>query len=463
MVRRKPEDVKLPRGLWDPIHARGPRTELRERQWRKLKYVLEHAYNNNPFYQGKFIEAGIHPDKIKSFQDFLSIPVTTRTELNEVQAKAPLFGDHESPDYPAWRPHQTSGTTGRNPLYMGPSQISWNIGAHSFAESWYNQGFRCSDYVAICGPAGLFLGLNMLLDGLAYLRTPYMHTGALDTKNKIRTCLRYGVNALSLCTPTLLQHWLNVAKEMGIDMAEESKIVKISSFGEPLFPSAKNLIEEGFGAKVTECWGVQELGVITFSCPSQTEGEVKIPDVYLAHAMHIKEDYLYWEVLNPDTWEPCDYGEKGALVATSFAYCDATPFIRYVVGDVTSKLPYDLCSCGSTYDLTSGVLGRIDHALKIRGVLFYPPAIEKTVRDHTEIDEYQLIIWRNKEGQDELTLKIDFKPHLNPERKTFVRNELINALRVAFGLRFDVQEAQPGEIPRFELKAIRFKDLRTKG
>jgi phenylacetate-coenzyme A ligase PaaK-like adenylate-forming protein len=60
-------------------------------------------------------------------------------------------------------------------------------------------------------------------------------------------------------------------------------------------------------------------------------------------------------------------------------------------------------------------------------------------------------------------LKIDFKPHLNPERKTFVRNELINALRVAFGLRFDVQEAQPGEIPRFELKAIRFKDLRTKG
>jgi len=58
---------------------------LERLQWRKLKRLLRHAYDNVPYYHHLFNEARITPEDIKSRQDLSKIPITTKTQTRIYQ------------------------------------------------------------------------------------------------------------------------------------------------------------------------------------------------------------------------------------------------------------------------------------------------------------------------------------------------------------------------------------------
>ncbi len=68
----------IPR-LWR--HPRTSRARLIAFQERRLRQLVRHAYDNVPYYQRLFDEAGIHPRDIESVADLPRIPVTTKATL----------------------------------------------------------------------------------------------------------------------------------------------------------------------------------------------------------------------------------------------------------------------------------------------------------------------------------------------------------------------------------------------
>jgi phenylacetate-CoA ligase len=221
--------------------------------------------------------------------------------------------------------------------------------------------------------------------------------------------------------------------------------------GEPAgsIPQTKALIEEQWGAKAFDTAGMTEIGTImVFECEHQPGGT------------HIIEDNMIEEVIDPATMEPVAHGERGERVVTSFGR-GAIPLIRYRTGDLVCKVPASTCSCGRGFDIyEGGILGRVDDMRIVRGTNVYPRAIEAIVREFREIDEFQTLITR--EGiRDEITLRVEMKPDWAVERWELLSDDLHRRLALAHeGLNFRVEQAEAGELPRFELKAKRTVDMR---
>jgi len=58
----------------------------------KLQAQLQYAYQKSTFYKKKWDKAGIHPDDIRSLQDFEQVPFVTKEEIRKDQLENPPFG-----------------------------------------------------------------------------------------------------------------------------------------------------------------------------------------------------------------------------------------------------------------------------------------------------------------------------------------------------------------------------------
>ena len=87
----------------------------------------------------------------------------------------------------------------------------------------------------------------------------------------------------------------------------------------------------------------------------------------------------------------------------------------------------------------------------IRGVNVFPTAVEKILRGFDDVDEFQLIAWRD--GQmDQLKVRVEDRMN-DPDR-------IANEIQLRLGLRVEVEVVESGSLPRFEMKGKRFLDQR---
>ena len=145
-------------------------------------------------------------------------------------------------------------------------------------------------------------------------------------------------------------------------------------------------------------------------------------------------------------------GERGELVVTTLGR-PGMPVVRYRTGDLVVRTT-EPCPCGRHLArLVGGVLGRADDMLIVRGVNVFPSAVDNLVRQLSAIVEYEVEV-RRVEALDELTVKVETAPGASFDE---VRGELAAAFRSRLGIRVDVVEAAAGTLPRYELKAKRFR------
>jgi phenylacetate-CoA ligase len=205
-----------------------------------------------------------------------------------------------------------------------------------------------------------------------------------------------------------------------------------------------------WGGKCGDTAGMTEIGTIMiFECDHQPGGP------------HIIEDHFIEEVIDPATGEPVGYGEQGERIVTSFGR-GFIPLLRYRTGDLVLKIPYNKCGCGRTGDIyQGGIRGRADDMKLIRGTNVYPRAVESIVREYDEIDEFEILVWRKDNVQDEITVKVEVKPDREVDGPRLL-GKLGKDLAAAHeGLRFNVEQVEYGKLPRYELKAKRLKDQRS--
>jgi len=139
----------------------------------------------------------------------------------------------------------------------------------------------------------------------------------------------------------------------------------------------------------------------------------------------------------------------------------AQPCVRFDSKDVI-EWSAEACSCGRTSRLIKGgVVGRADDITKVKGVLLAPSAIEEVVRGQKGLsDEYEVIV--DKVGDtDRIKLRVEVLPEAQDQCQ-LIESELADQLRLKTNLRYDLEICGCETLPRYEVKAKRFKDLRKK-
>jgi len=138
------------------------------------------------------------------------------------------------------------------------------------------------------------------------------------------------------------------------------------------------------------------------------------------------------------------------------------PCIRFDSKDLIEWSP-DECDCGRTFRMIKGgVTGRADDITKVKGVLLSPTSIEEVVRSIPELsDEYEVTV--TKKGDiDDITLKVEPVPGQEGNMEA-IKTKLVDQLRVKTNLGYNLEFHEYGTLPRYDVKAKRFKDLRKKG
>jgi len=309
-------------------------------------------------------------------------------------------------------------------------------------------GITAQDRVFFAFQFGPFAAFWTMFGGAERMGATVIPSGGLSSQERLRMILELEATAL-VSTPSYALRLVEVAKEEGFNIAE-SAIRRTIHAGEPgvSVPSVRRLLEEAWGAKSFEFAGMTEVGLFGFSCHEQN-------GVHALEAEHIIE------VLDPGTGNPVEDGAIGELVVTNLGR-HGFPAVRYRTGDLVRPGGRN-CACGRSFlMLEGGILGRVDDMLVVRGVNVFPTAMENVLRDCVQVDEWQVIIEKDKTGKDSITLR--FEPS-----DSYANGEgLVKKVQKALGdhhegLRFSVELVAPGTLPRHEFKARRVIDRRSSG
>ncbi len=273
--------------------------------------------------------------------------------------------------------------------------------------------------------------------------------GVLDTKARILKMQELKVTAM-MATPTYVLNMADVARrELGLDPARDLHVRKILCAGEPgaSIPSTTRRMERAWGARVYDHAGATETGAWSYECTAQPGG------------LHVNEALFLVEIVDIETGDLITApGRRGKLVITAFDR-EAQPCVRFDSKDV-AEWAAEPCPCGRTFRwIKGGVLGRTDDITKVKGVLLAPLAIEEVVRSFPELgDEFEVVVAK-KGDVDAITLKVELAPEA-ADQKAEVQARLADQLRLKTNLRYDLEFHAYDTLPRYAVKARRFKDLR---
>lgn len=421
------------------------RAELEAIQLDRLKETVKRVWEKVPPYRKKMEERGVTPDDIQTLADLAKLPFVTKADLRDNYP----FGLFAVPREELVRVHASSGTTGK-PTVVGYTQKDLETWTECVSRIAAAGGATSQDMAQICFGYGMFTGALGLHYGLEKIGATIVPSSTGNSEKQIMYMQDFGTTLL-VATPSYALRLAEVAREMGVDPTGLG--VRIGLVGSELLTEAMR--EEmhkawGDGMLVTSNYGMSEL------MGPGVSGECEYMD-----GMHINEDFFIPEIIDPETEEVLPPGERGELVITCI-YKEALPLIRYRTKDIT-RLIYEPCRCGRTTCRMENLSGRSDDMLKIRGVNVFPGQIEEVILSVPELGPHYEIIVEREGYADKLTIRVelitatDSFPTL--ERIT---NAVRSKLRVILGLDAKVMLESPNTLQRFEGKAKRIKDLRSK-
>ncbi|MBL7061590.1 MAG: phenylacetate--CoA ligase family protein [Dehalococcoidia bacterium] len=435
---------------WNPVMETLPHEKLQKLQLKKFQKIVKWAYDNSRFHHSLYRNAGIEPGDIKTFDDIKKVPKVEKAMMRVIQAKDPYpYGDMLCvPLEQVTTYRQTSGTTGQ-PVYQADSLQDWDWWAESWAYCLYGQGYRKTDRVFLPFGYNVFVAFWAAHYAAEKLGCEVVPGGVLNTEQRILKMQELRATAF-MATPTYVLGMADIARnKLGID-PRELNIKRITVAGEPGagIPGTRKRMEDAWDAKVYDQVGATEIGAWGNECAYQS-------------GLHVNEAFFLVEIEDIDTGitinEP---GRKGKMVITALDRM-AQPCIRFDAKDII-EWNSEQCECGRTFRLLKGgIQGRDDDITKVKGVLLAPTAIEEVVRSIPELTyEYEVTV--TKRGDiDDISLKVELKPGQEVNKES-IHQKLVDQLRMKTNLSYKIEYCEAGSLPRWDVKARRFKDLRKK-
>lgn len=416
------------------------------RQNERLRTLLPFVGEHSSFYRHKWEGAGIDPAALRFPDDWTSLPATTKAELVADQEAHPPWGTVATEPIDRYvRYWQTSSTTGR-PMRWLDTADSWRWVSDCWEAVFLAAGVTAHDRVFFPFGFGPFLGFWAGFEAAGRIGALAIPGGGMSSEHRLGTIAATGATVVC-CTPSYALRLAEVAA--GGDRAAalagslaDSSVRTLIVAGEPggSIPATRERIEQAWGARLFDHYGLTEVGPVGFECEARPGG------------FHLNEAEYVCEVVVPGTNDTAPDGQPGELIITNLGRA-AAPVIRYRTNDIVSR-GSSPCACGRTFAwLEGGVLTRADDMVVVRGVNVYPASIEAVLRRIPDVAEFRATVgWRGPLRA--LSLEIESVPGCGDPDGLIRR--VVSAAREAIGLTLPVQLVPPDTLPRFEMKSRRF-------
>jgi phenylacetate-CoA ligase len=385
----------------------------------KLRNVVSYAYENAPAMKNKLNEAGIDPSEISTVKDLEKVPITSKSMLHKLQRNDLPFGGFLGVTVDKLA--RVFVSTG--PLYVplpGEELIE------AAAKAYYTWGIREGDRVVSVFPYHFAAAWHADL-GLRRLGAMIIPLGPGSIDLQVQVLHELGVTGYMGSLP-FLHSIMKRAEEQGYNPRRDFKLHTALAGGEMVHPSLKEDMDRDYGVRVFEGYAGGEMGMIAYNCIER-------------QGLHISESLIV-EIVDPKTGKQLGPGEVGEVVVTVLS--KEYPVIRLGTGDLSSLMD-EPCSCGRTSHRLSGILGRTEEVIKVRGVFLYPHQVREAVSSLPQILRSQLII-SQCDHKDEVTFKLELGDQPVDEEKLV--EELKNRFREVCRLGMNRAEfVSPGTIP----------------
>ncbi len=429
--------------IWNSSKECMSRDEMLTLQGKRLHKTVHNLYHNVPFYRNKLQQMDITPDDIRTVEDIVKLPFTTKDDLRDNYPYG-LFG---VPMSEIIRIHASSGTTGL-PTVVGYTRKDISVWSELMARCLTAYGTSSKDIFSVAYGYGLFTGGLGAHYGVEAMGGTVIPTSTGNTQKHLQLLRDFGATAIA-ATPSYILYLADAIESQGFSKSDFK--LKTGILGaEPWTEGMRKEIEERMGINAFNIYGLSEImgpGVsheCSFKCGS-----------------HIAEDHFLPEIIDPETLQPLPYGEQGELVFTTITK-EGIPLLRYRTKDLCT-LTAEPCECGRTNVRMSRIVGRSDDMLIIKGVNVFPSQIEAVVTEIEELEPHYMIIIDRVNNQDTFEIQVEVRPSFisdNMSTMLAIKKKVSSRLHSMLGLNPDIKLVEPKTLQRFEGKAKRVIDNR---
>ena len=399
-----------------------------------VNHQIEALRSAGSFYGKKLAAAGI--EAVNTPEEFEQLPFSEKSDLREAY---PL-GLMTAPEKDIVRIHSSSGTTGLPVIipYTAKDVEDWAI---MFARCYEYAGITPMDRIQITPGYGLWTAGIGFQNGAEKLGAMVIPMGPGNTEKQLQMMQDMGSTVLCSTSSYALLLTEEIEKR---GLKDKIRLKKGVIGSERWSDKMRQRISEGLGIELYDIYGLTEIygPGIGINCPGET-------------GMHIWDDYLYLEIIDPVTLKPVPDGEMGEIVITTLVK-EGAPLIRYRTHDLSRIIPGE-CPCGRSYPRLDTIMGRTDDMMKIKGVNVFPSQIEEILTKFPEVSsEYQIRI-SHLDGKDTMRIYVETDGHTN---FLDLADRIASKVKSAIGFTPLVKVVENGVLPRSEKKTKRVIDER---
>ena len=358
--------------------------QISDKQLAQVNDRIKALVTSGSFYGKKLAEAGI--TEVHTSEDFLKLPFSEKKDLRDAY---PL-GLMTAPEEEIVRVHSSSGTTGTPVIipYTAKDVDDWG---EMFKRCYEVAGITNMDRIHITPGYGLWTAGIGFQNGCEKLGAMALPIGPGNTEKQLE--MMVNLKSTVLCSTS--SYALLLTEEIEKRGIKDKIHLKKGVIGsERWSDKMRQRISEGLGIELYDIYGLTEIygPGIGINCEHNT-------------GMHIWDDYIYLEIIDPVTGEPVPDGEEGEIVITTLVK-EGAPLIRYRTHDLSRIIP-GKCPCGRSFPRIDVIKGRTDDMMKIKGVNVFPSQIEEVLAQFPEISsEYQIRI-SHLEGKDTMRIYVE--------------------------------------------------------
>ncbi len=425
------------------LHYQTPAV-IKEFQEARLKETLCYLAEHSVFYKRMFAEHNIDISEIKTIEDLVKIPVTSKQDLQACNSDFLCVSPVDVIDYVT-----TSGTLGE--------PVTFALTENDLLRLAYNEA--CSFTMAGCTKEDVMQLMTTIdrrfMAGLAYfLGARELGCGVVRVGNGIPELQWDTINRVKstacMVVPSFLTRMIEFAEKNNIDF-NNSNLKRAVCIGEALRTPDGELTT--LGKKINEKWSSLEL----FSTYASTEMQTSFTECKMHKGGHIPADLIIVELLDENN-NPVSDGEPGEVTITTIGV-EAMPLLRFKTGDICIRMS-EPCECGRNSARLSSVIGRKGQMIKFKGTTVYPPILFDILDNIPDVENYIVEVFTNSLGTDQIQIRIGSNNHTETFVKQ-IKDIFRSKVRVAPDIKFEsVELISRLQTPPMSRKVVKFFDLR---
>ncbi len=398
-------------------------------QTKKLRSILEYAYENVAFYHQRFNVAKVKPSDIKSLEDLPKIPILTKSEVQN--SFDSLMSRRITKEL--CNKQETSGTTGIPLSIIAEKRVAYIMAANKLRHYVENGGKLFRERYVVLLPS--FKSFRRTHLGVLLRKLGILKRVDLNTRYPIEDI----INRLVDFKPKVIDSYPSFLLLLARELEKKGKAIHprlVFVGGELLDARSRKLINSSFETEIFDTYGCTEAGFVSWECSEHV-------------GYHTNVDLVVAEFVKDG--EQVAAGESGEIIITPL-WNYAMPLIRYKVGDIGTPSG-ESCPCGRGLPLMKVLEGRFEDLIILpTGRIISPLVVSCYFEGIEGITEYRVI----QEKIDYFIVQIVLKEDYGDDTLLQIRDRLIRGFGEDITINFKVVDTIPrdGKLRRVVSKCL---------